>query len=191
MEVHDLESNLLKRLSLQRFEHVLRVRNTAVILAEKHAISAEDAEIAALFHDIAKNEAKQLLEKTLMKKNVDKRYLSFHHELWHAPVGAIIAHDEFGVKNEDILNAIRFHTTGRASMSPLEKLIYVADMIEPGREFPNVEKLRELALGNLDVAMGACIYQSVQFLVSKKAQVFPDSIDCYNEHVIMKGIVNE
>lgn len=191
MEVHDLESNLLKRLSLQRFEHVLRVRNTAVILAEKHAISAEDAEIAALFHDIAKNEAKQLLEKNLMKKNVDKRYLSFHHELWHAPVGAIIAHEEFGVKNEDILNAIRFHTTGRASMSPLEKLIYVADMIEPGREFPNVEKLRELALGNLDVAMGACIYQSVQFLVSKKAQVFPDSIDCYNEHVIMKGIVNE
>lgn len=191
MEVYELESELSKRLSLQRFEHVLRVRDMAKILAEKHTISVPDAEQAALFHDIAKNDAKESLEERLIKENVDKRYLSFHHELWHAPIGAIIARDEFGVENEDVLNAVRYHTTGRARMSPLEKLIYVADMIEPGRYFPGVEKLRELALENLDVAMGACIYQSVQFLIGKKAQVFPDSIDCYNEHVIMKGIVNE
>lgn len=191
MAVNKLESELSKRLSLQRFEHVLRVRDTAKILAEKHAISVIDAEQAALYHDIAKNDAKQSLEEVLLRENVDKRYLSFHHELWHAPVGSIIAHDEFGVMNEDVLNAIRYHTTGRARMSQLEKLIYVADMIEPGRDFPGVEKLRELASEDLDVAMGACIYQSVQFLISKKAQVFPDSIDCYNEHVIMKGIVNK
>lgn len=191
MEVYGLESELSKRLSIQRFKHVLRVRDTAINLANKHAISVVDAEIAALFHDIAKNNTKQSLEEMLMKENIDKRYLAFHHELWHAPVGAIIARDEFGIKNEDILHAIRFHTTGRAHMCPLEKLIYVADMIEPGRNFPGVEQLRKLASENLDVAMEACIYQSVQFLVSRKAQVFPDSIDCYNEHVIMKGIVNE
>ena len=67
---------------------------------------------------------------------MDFRLLSFHHELWHGPVGAIIARNEFGIEDEDILNAIRFHTTGRAGMSTLEKLIYVSDMIEPGRNFP-------------------------------------------------------
>ena len=94
---------------------------------------------------------------------------------------------EFGVKNQDVLNAIRYHTTGRAGMSRLEKVIYVADMIEPGRNFPAVEQLREIAIENIDQAMGACIHQSVQFLVSKRVPVFPDSIDCYNEHVTKRG----
>ena len=68
-------------------------------------------------------------------------------------------------------------------MTALEKLIYIADMIEPGRSFPGVEILREKAQENLNTAMGACIYQSVQFLVNKKVPVFPDSIDCYNEYI--------
>ena len=85
------------------------------------------------------------------------------------------------ISDADILNAIRYHTTGRATMSPLEKLIYVSDMIEPGRSFPGVDELRVKAEENLDTAMEACIYQSVQFLVNKRVPVFPDSIDCYNQ----------
>ena len=73
---------------------------------------------------------------------IDYRLASFHHELWHGPVGAIIARDEFDITDEDTLNAIRFHTTGRAGMSLLEKLIYVSDMIEPGRDFPGVEHIK-------------------------------------------------
>ena len=101
--------------------------------------------------------------------------------MWHAPVGAIIARDEFGITDVDILNAIRYHTTGRANMSQLEKLIYISDMIEPGRSFPGVDDLRGMAEKDLDLTMEACIYQSVQFLVSKRVPVYPDSLDCYNE----------
>ena len=94
-------------------------------------------------------------ERLSNKEQIDRRLLSFHHELWHGPVGAMIARKEFGVTDEDMLNAIRFHTTGRAGMSPLEKLIYIADMIEPGRDFPGVETLRELAEENIRFGDGS------------------------------------
>lgn len=189
MEVAQLKIEIAKRLPVQRFEHVLRVNDTALALAKKYSIPQQQTEQAALFHDIAKFNDEENLRLIIVEENIDSRLLSFHHELWHASVGAIVARDEFGVSDEDVLNAIRYHTTGRAGMSKLEKVIYVADMIEPGRNFPGVELLRELAWENLDMAMRACIHQSVQFLVSKRVQVFPDSIDCYNEHVTMKGIV--
>ncbi|MFJ7933590.1 bis(5'-nucleosyl)-tetraphosphatase (symmetrical) YqeK [Sporosarcina sp. NPDC096371] len=183
MDVNALKQQLLQRLSKGRYEHVLRVADTAKRLAVMYQISVEQAEQAALFHDIAKCMDRDNLRCGLEQGNEDARLYSFHHELWHGPVGAMIARDEFGISNVDVLNAIRYHTTGRANMSMLEKLIYVADMIEPGRSFPGVENLREQAEENLDTAMGACIYQSVQFLVNKRVPVFPDSIDCYNEYV--------
>ena len=173
----------------ERFEHVLRVVETAKVLAQKYEISVGQAEQAALFHDIAKFMDKQSLRLIVEKENIDSRLLSFHHELWHGPVGAVIANTEFMVDDEDVLNAVRYHTTGRSGMSPLEKIVYVADMIEPGRDFPGVGHLREIAMQNIDTVMGACIHQSVQHLVSKGVPVFPDSIDCYNEHVMKKGIV--
>ncbi|MEK5069562.1 bis(5'-nucleosyl)-tetraphosphatase (symmetrical) YqeK [Sporosarcina sp. FSL K6-1508] len=183
MDVDQLKKELAQRMPKERYEHVLRVTETAKNLAATYQIPIVKAELAALFHDIAKFIGKSDQHLFLEKANEDSRLFSFHHELWHAPVGAIIAHDEFGITDMDILNAIRYHTTGRANMSPLEKLIYVSDMIEPGRNFPGVESLRKDAAENLDTVMEACIYQSVQFLVNKRVPVYPDSIDCYNEHL--------
>jgi len=185
MDLIELKSEISKRMPLKRYEHVIRVVETAKKLAIKHNIQVENAVQAALFHDIAKYMDKDVLLSILTLENDDLRLQNFHHELWHGPVGAIIARDEFNVTNTDVLNAIRYHTTGRAGMSILEKLIYVSDMIEPGRDFPSVSELRGIAEENLDKAMEACIYQSVQFLVSKKVPVFPDSIDCYNEHLTL------
>jgi len=189
MDVSQLKDELAKRMPSERFNHVLRVNETALLLADQYSVPKEHAEQAALFHDIAKYRDKDSLRLMIIQEKIDSRLLSFHHELWHAPVGAVNARDEFGVTNEDVLNAIRYHTTGRAGMSRLEKVIYVADMIEPGREFLTVDRLRELALEDIDLAMGACIHQSMQYLVSKRVSVFPDSLDCYNEHVTMRGIV--
>lgn len=183
MDVNELKQQLSYRLSKGRYEHVLRVAEIAKLLAIKYEVSVEQAEQAALFHDIAKCMDKDNLRESLVLGDADARLITFHHELWHATVGAMIAQDEFGVKDVDVLNAIRFHTTGRSDMSKLEKLIYVADMIEPGRSFPGVENLRQQAEVSLDSAMEACIYQSVQFLVTKRVPVFPDSIDCYNEYM--------
>ena len=189
MELDQLKVELSSRMPAARFDHVLRVTETAKALATAYDVSVKAAEQAALFHDIAKYMDQEALRLILVEEKLDQRLLLFHHELWHGPAGAIIANREFGVDNQDVLNAIRYHTTGRARMSVLEKVIYVADMIEPGRDFPGVEKLRAIAKENIHQVMEACIHQSVQFLVSKKVPVFPDSIDCYNEHVIQRGIV--
>lgn len=189
MDLAELKAELSKRLSSSRYNHVLRVTETAKRLAILHDVSAEKAEIAALFHDIAKCMDPTSLRILMVENKVDERLFLYHHELWHAPVGAIIASSEFNVIDKEVLNAVKYHTTGRAGMSKLEKVIYVSDMTEPGRNFSGVMQLRELANANLEDAMGACIQQSVQFLVTKGVPVFPDSIDCYNEHVMKRGIV--
>lgn len=183
MDLLHVKSELAKRLPVNRYDHVLRVADTAKHLAKSHNISETKAELAALFHDIAKALDKTELLQLLKEAQQDPRIFSFHHELWHAPVGALIAHKEFGIEDEDLLNAIRSHTTGRAGMSQLEKLIYVSDMIEPGRVFPGVEQLREAASTSLDLAMSECIIHSIKHLVSKRVAIYPDSIDCYNENL--------
>lgn len=182
MDLKKLKSEVSRRMPAKRYEHVLRVMETATRLAKLHDVSVEKSVNAALFHDIAKYMDKDSLRLIMEKELMDCRLATFHYELWHGPVGAVIARDEFGVTDEDTLNAIRYHTTGRVGMSLLEKLLYVSDMIEPGRDFPGVEHLRKLAEESIFSAMKACIHQSVQFLVSKRVPVFPDSIDCYNEH---------
>lgn len=194
MDLREIQNEVAKRLSTERYNHVVRVKDTAAKLGKRYGVCLKDVELAALLHDIAKNMSFESLRHRLETTTIDSRLLQFHHELWHAPVGMLIAIEDFGLNenmNLDILNAIRYHTTGRAYMSPLEKLIYIADMIEPGRDFPGIEKLRDLANQDLDQAMGACIQSSLQFLIAKGIAVFPDSVDCYNEHVQQKGRVKE
>ena len=122
---------------------------------------------------------------------MDPLLLEYHEELWHAPVGAYLATTEFGVEDEDVLNAIRYHTTGREAMSDLEKVVYIADLIEPNRKFSGVEELRQLKDRGLDVMMEASVKHSIEFLVSKNQPVFPDSLKCYNYFVQQKGKVKE
>ncbi|GKV68019.1 phosphohydrolase [Sporosarcina sp. NCCP-2716] len=183
MDLDNLISDLQQRLPLRRFEHVLRVTETARALAAMHGVPADKAETAALFHDIAKSMSADGLQRLLTDRGTGPELFKFNKELWHAPAGALIAEEEYGITDRDILNAIRFHTTGRAAMSDLEMVVYVADMIEPGREFPGVEELRRHAEGPLSGVMEACIVHSVQHLVSKRVPVHPDSIECYNYFV--------
>ncbi len=181
-----IKEALRKRLTNDRFEHVLRVTELAKSLAKKYGVSTHDAEQAALLHDIAKCTEKDQLYRLIQESDEDQRLLDFHHELWHGPVGALIAQQEFGVENEDVLRAVRYHTTGRANMSTLEKVIFVADLIEPGRKFPGVEQLREIANESIEAAMEASICHSIGYLLSKRAAIYPDSFDCYNAYMLKK-----
>lgn len=183
MEPVALKNELEKRLPKKRFEHVLRVTETAKELADRFGVPVDKAEQAALFHDIAKFMEPSDMRRLIEVNDEDERLLSFHHELWHAAAGRIIAEKEFGVKDSDVLNAIRYHTTGRAGMTVLEKLIYIADLIEPGRSFPGIDELRQSTDQQIDEAMKACIAHSVLYLIERRTAVFPDSIECYNEHV--------
>lgn len=175
-----------QRMPEPRYVHTLGVMETAIHLASHYGVSQENAETASIFHDIAKFSKPEWMKHIIQKEHLNPLLLDFHHELWHAPVGAYIVEREFGIDDEHILNAIRFHTTGRADMSPLEKILYVADMIEPNRQFPGVDLLRQQSTNGLDYAMKVCITHSITFLIKKNQPVFPDAIHCYNDLVIRK-----
>lgn len=183
MEPAYLLEELQQRMPLHRFQHVLRVTETAKSLASIHGESIEAAETAALFHDIAKFMDSEKMRELLITHQQPPLLFEFHKELWHAPAGAIIAQEEFGIHHEDVLNAIRFHTTGRANMSKLEMILYIADMTEPARDFPGIDELRLLSEGPLHQAMRACITHTITHLVGKQVPVYPDSIECYNYFV--------
>lgn len=167
----------------KRYIHTLGVIEAACSLAEKHDASIEDAGIAAALHDMAKFHDKNEMRDVIIDHQLDPVLLDFHHELWHAPVGAVFAREKLRISNEDVLNAIRYHTTGRTNMSKLEKIIYIADYIEPGRTFNGVENVREVAAKDLDKAMKIALKQSIEFLISKSQPVFPDTLASYNEYV--------
>ncbi|MFD1030555.1 bis(5'-nucleosyl)-tetraphosphatase (symmetrical) YqeK [Metaplanococcus flavidus] len=180
-----------KRLPDNRYGHVVGVLNTATALAIRFGVPQEKAQVAAILHDVAKFSDREWMKSIIEKENMDPLLLEYHSELWHAPVGAYVASYEFGVTDEDVLNAIRYHTTGRAGMSDLEKVVYIADLVEPNRKFGGVEELRQLKEQGLDVMMEACVKHSIDFLVSKNQPVYPDSLKCYEYFVQQKGIVKE
>ncbi|MCJ1908751.1 bis(5'-nucleosyl)-tetraphosphatase (symmetrical) YqeK [Planococcus ruber] len=172
-----------------RFNHILGVMKTAMALAQKFNVSEEKAQIAAILHDVAKFSDREWMKSIIEKQQMDPLLLEYHSELWHAPVGAYVAAYEFGVTDEDILNAIRYHTTGRPGMSDLEKVIYIADLVEPNRKFSGVEELRQLKDQGLDVMMEASVKHTIDFLKSKNQPVYPDSLKCYEYFVQQKGKV--
>lgn len=172
----------------RRYQHTLRVVETAKKLAEKYGGNQEQVETAALLHDVAKFYEKERMEAILLNEpTISKDYLNYHISLWHAPVGAVVARDDFKINDTDILNAISYHTTGRVGMSLLEKLVFLADYIEPGRSFPGVDVVRQLSETNLDQAIALTLKNTVHYLVSRSSQVYPDTIHAYNEFIPKLG----
>ena len=191
MDSNEMLQKVKERLPENRFTHVLGVIETAIELAKEFDVPESKAETAAILHDAAKFSDREWMKSIIVSEKLDPLLLDYHAELWHAPAGAYLAKTEFGVEDEDVLNAIRYHTTGRAEMSDLEKVIYIADLIEPNRKFSGVEELRQLKEQGLDVMMEASVKHSIEFLVSKNQPVFPDSLKCYNYFVQQKGKVKE
>ena len=165
------------RLSAKRFTHVNGVIETAKMLAERHAVNVADAELAALVHDVAKEQDIDQMRAILRLKG-EFTYLEHSHKVWHAPLGAIIAKETFGIENPDILNAIKFHTTGRPEMSDLEKVIFVADYTEPNRKFEGAIAVREF-WGDLDRAVYEILKQKVEKNTSLELSMHPDTLDAY------------
>lgn len=183
MERDDYLAIVKTRMPEKRYIHTIGVMETAIQLAEKYGENVESAETAAILHDIAKYSDIDWMKQIVIENGLDLRLIDWGAEILHGPVGAWIAENEFSIEDQDILNSIRFHTTGRANMSTLEKIIFVADMIEPNRAFAGVEKLRKKANKDLDKAMNACIRHSIKFLVKTKQPIYPVSIECYNDCV--------
>ncbi|WP_010531056.1 bis(5'-nucleosyl)-tetraphosphatase (symmetrical) YqeK [Lentibacillus jeotgali] len=169
------------QLKQTRFEHTLRVAETAVTLAKKNNQSVDRMELAAILHDYAKNFPLEDLRQVINESELPQDLLLYHHELWHGPAASVIMEREHGITDEDIRNAIRYHTTGRAGMSQFETILFVADYVEPGRTFPGVEEVRETADTNLYRAAWMALRNTIQFLVGKHGSVYPDTFYAYND----------
>ncbi len=161
----DPKEHLKTLLTPERYQHSLGVMETAVELAKIHGADTEKAKIAGLLHDNAKNldniyERSQDLEADLDEFEMKSP------PLVHAKLGAETAKIEFGITDPEILDAIKWHTIGRPNMTLLEKIIFVADLTEPGRDFPDAEPLRDLSRKNLDLAVAECIKSTIE--VNKK-----------------------
>ena len=172
------------QLTEHRYQHTLGVVEAAVELAERFGVDREKAEMAAIFHDYAKFRPKEEMKEIIETQGMDENLLKYNAELWHAPVGAFLVKQEAGIEDEEVLSAIRFHTSGRPGMTQLEKVIYLADYIEPGRHFPGVDEVRELAKLHLDQALISSIRNTVSFLMKKNQAVFPDTFNTFNELVL-------
>jgi predicted HD superfamily hydrolase involved in NAD metabolism len=156
---------------------------TAIDLAKKYGVDEKKAELAAIFHDYAKFRPKEEMKQIIIKQGFSKDLLLFNSELWHAPVGAYLVETEAGITDQEVLDAIRYHTSGKPGMTLLEKIIYLADYIEPGRHFPGVEEVRELAKESLDKALIKAVHNTIEFLMKKSQAVYPDTFYTYNDLV--------
>ncbi|WP_339228191.1 bis(5'-nucleosyl)-tetraphosphatase (symmetrical) YqeK [Oceanobacillus sp. FSL K6-2867] len=168
-------------LTVKRFEHTLRVAETAVKLADRYNASKTKAELAAILHDYAKYRSLDEMERWIRNSTLPKDLLDYHHELWHGPVGAILIEREYGITDKEIQSAVHYHTTGKAGMSKLDKIVFLADYIEPGRSFPRVDEVRRMAKQDLTRACWMASKNTITYLMSKNATVYPDSFHAYND----------
>lgn len=180
-DFNSFESIVKSKLSLKRYNHSLFVQETAVKLAKIYNADIINASAAGLLHDITKDEGydsqlKMSEEFGIMLSN-EERCMP---QILHAATGAGYIEHILKINNKDILNAVRYHTTGRKNMSLLEKIVYIADYIEPSRTFEGLDSVRNLAYTDLDSALYLAIKMSVKYIVSKDKLLHTDTIDCYN-----------
>lgn len=170
-------------LTEHRYIHTIGVVDTAVDLAERFGADTHKAMLAAVFHDYAKFRPKEEMRSIIERERLGEDLMLYGSELWHAPVGALLVKTEIGLQDDEILQAIRSHTSGRVGMGLLEKIIFLADYIEPGRQFPGVDEVREIAGNDLDEAVKQAIINTVVFLLKRNLPVYPGTLHTYNEMV--------
>lgn len=168
-----------KQVNPARFHHIMGVVETARLLAAKYGVDVDKAEVAAILHDYCKSWSKEQLQGLLLAHE-DSAWLNFPHQTWHAPAAFYVVQQEFGITDGSILDAIYYHTTGKAQMTTIAKVIWVADYIEPHRHFVGVEQARVLAEDNIDDALSFGLSQTILHLVERKQSIHPLTVEAYN-----------
>ena len=183
MGYEEMRALLEKSLKPSRYQHSLGVAETAVFLAQRFGVNEEQAKVAGLLHDCAREFRNEDLiaeaEKRLIMVGNIERQMPL---LLHAYVGSRLVTEKYGVSDHAIEQAIWRHTVGGAKMTKLDKIIWFADMIEPNRDYPGVEELRSLAkTATLDDMVLAGLTQSITFVLQKGGLIHPDTVIARNE----------
>ncbi|SDK57709.1 putative HD superfamily hydrolase of NAD metabolism [Sarcina sp. DSM 11001] len=178
----ELIKTLEQELSYKRFIHTLSVAGTASSLAMCYGADLEKAETAGLLHDCAKCMDVRKMQKVCEKAGLTvSSFEADSASLLHSKAGSVLAAEKYGITDPDMINAIRYHTTGRPGMSLLEKIIFVADYIEPGRfTAKNLPLIRRLAFSDIDEALMKILYDTLVYLNSTGLVVDPMTQKTYD-----------
>jgi predicted HD superfamily hydrolase involved in NAD metabolism len=175
----------------KRFQHSLNVANTSVKLSEIYNYDKEKAYLAGIIHDCAKYLNKEEVNHYLAKYEIELDDLEKNNlALSHSVIGCYIAKYEFEIEDEEIISAVKYHTTGKANMNLLEKILYIADLIEEDRSFPGVELLRELTYeGSLDKALLISFNNTIKLVIDNQQLIHPRTIEARNYLMQQKSLL--
>lgn len=191
MNYESMKKILSERLKESRYLHSVGVADTAVFLAKRFGVDEHKARIAGLLHDCAREFSNEALQAEADKRKIAYTAVEKNMPLLlHAYIGARRIAELYEVNDSEIAQAVYRHTVGGKNMTKLDKIIYFADMIEPNRDYPGVEHLRQLAKNaTLDQALLAGLSQSIMFIVKRGGLIHPNTVIARNE-ILLKGNLN-
>ena len=163
-----------------RFKHCIGVSKTAQKLAELNQYDIDKAALAGFIHDYAKQVSVEDYREVIKTKGFDQDLLNWNRSIWHGIVGTYFIQRDLKITDSEILTAVRRHTTADVEMTTLDKIVFMADYIEPGRSFPGVEEARKITYANLDEGVGYQLAHTLEFLIEKRNKIYPRTLDAYN-----------
>lgn len=187
MNIIEMDALLKQSLNQHRYIHSVNTMKEAISLAEHYGENKDIAAIAGLLHDCAKNlkddeTIKYCKDNGVKLNEIEQRQIF----LMHGEVGAIIAKEKYGVEDEIILNAIRYHTTGSSNMNMMDKIIFLADYIEPGRTHSEVNNARSLAYQDINKALICAFDNVIKYVIIQNGLIHPNTIEARNALLLNK-----
>jgi len=170
-----------EKLQEKRFNHSLNVAEAARALAERYDEDEERAYICGLLHDIEKNSPEEEQKEYMLRFSDIPEVVVKTPKLWHAAAGAAFVRDELKINDPEMISAIKYHTTAKAGMTMLEKIIYIADFISDERDYPGVDEVREAAFDDINKAILIGTRFTLEDLLRQGRVINQDTIDAYNE----------
>lgn len=178
-----LLEKMTERLSPKRLTHCLGVEKACLELAQRYGVDREQAGLAGLLHDYAKELSDERFLELIDRYQLDPDLKDWDNNVWHGLVGIYHIQEDLGLTDPAILKAIAVHTVGEAQMTDLDKVVYVADYIECGRDFPGVDRARELAQVSLNQAVAYETASTLAYLAKKGLPIYPQTLETYNAYI--------
>lgn len=181
MEFEKYQQLIQEKLSPPRYEHSLRVVDTALTMGAKYGLNHERVGLAALLHDYAKDmPVEELLELGRKEGLITDPVEELQPDLLHGPVGAFLCERDLGIQDEGVLKAIRYHTTGNPQMSILEIIIFLADLLEPERTYKGIKKLRQLCEKDIRAGLLRTFDESIEYIIRSGRLIHPRTVAARN-----------
>ena len=185
MNLELYQAKLSELISEKRFDNVNRVSEVAGKLAVKHGEDEQKARLAGLLHDAAKEQSPdKMLEMGFSDSEIDRETFGSFPKVWHAFVAPEFCKTIFSINDDATLSAMKWHTTGKEEMTPLEQLVFVEDYIEPGRNLPDRAYIEDLAFKSLDDACFALSFTTLRSLLNRGLNIHPLSVSCHNHYLL-------